>query len=134
MEEISMENIEKILAIISACLGIIITATGFLIPLVKNAKAKRTLEILNKISNEVKDFIVEAEQFVNYSGAEKKQYVMTRVNQLAIENKWKFDEEVVSEKIEEMITISKRVNQREQDKVSKHTDTTESKVPTSIKL
>ncbi|MCH5151039.1 MAG: hypothetical protein J1F65_00035 [Clostridiales bacterium] len=129
-----MENIEKILALISACLGIIITATGFLIPLVKNAKAKRTLEILNMISNEVKGFIVEAEQFVNYSGTEKKQYVITRVNQLAIENKWKFDEDVVSEKIEEMISISKSVNQREKDKrISLQTTTENNGVPT-IKL
>ena len=57
-----------------------------------------------------------AEQFTNYSGEEKKEYVMTRVNQFALENKIKFDSEAVNEKIEELIGLSKKVNGVKSDK------------------
>ena len=57
-----------------------------------------------------------AESFANYSGEEKKEYVITKVNQFAIENGIKFDLQMVTEKIEEMIELSKKVNSDAEDK------------------
>ena len=41
---------------------------------------------------------------------EKKEYVLTRINQLAIENGINFDVKAISDKIEELIKLSKEVN------------------------
>lgn len=108
-----MEKIEEIITIISACFGILGTATGFLIPLVKNVKAKNKLMALNKLTTTLQAFIVEAESFTNFTGAEKKEYVMTKASRYAIENKLPYDELVVSEKIEDLVALSKEVNKRE---------------------
>ncbi len=51
-----------------------------------------------------------AEKFENYSGEEKKEYVITKINQFAVENKLNFDAKAISEKIEQLIKLSKRVN------------------------
>lgn len=107
-----MENIKEIITIASACLGLIATATGFLIPLVKNVKAKNKLTALNKLSTTLQAFIVDAETFTNFTGAEKKEYVMTKANRYAIENKIPYDEQAVSDKVEEIVALSKEVNKR----------------------
>ena len=72
-----MSQIEEIITIITAALGLIITITGFLIPLVKSTKAKKSLVAVNKLTGALQNMVIEAEKFVNYSGEEKKQYVMT---------------------------------------------------------
>ncbi len=107
-----MENIKEIITIASAALGLIATITGFLIPLVKNVKAKNKLTALNKLSATLQAFIVEAEAFTNFSGAEKKEYVMTKANRYALENKIAFDADAVSDKVEEIVELSKKVNKR----------------------
>lgn len=108
-----MENIKEIITIISACLGLIATATGFIIPLVKNVKAKNKLTALNRLSTTLQSLIVDAEAFTNFSGEEKKEYVMTKANRYAIENKIPYDEQSVSDKVEEMVALSKEVNKRD---------------------
>ena len=60
-------------------------------------------------------YIQQAESFVHYSGAEKKEYVMTKANQYAIDNGIEFDQDMVSKKIEELVTLTKEVNKREKD-------------------
>ena len=107
-----MENIKEIITIASACLGLIATATGFLIPLVKNVKAKNKLTALNKLSTTLQAFIVDAETFTNFTGAEKKEYVMTKANRYAIENKIPYDDQAISDKVEEIVALSKEVNKR----------------------
>ena len=109
-----MENIKEIITIASACLGLIATITGFLIPLVKNVKAKNKLTALNKLTTTLQAFIVDAETFTNFTGAEKKEYVMTKVNRYAMENKIPYDEQAVSDKVEEIVALSKEVNKRDE--------------------
>lgn len=105
-----MSQIEEIITIISAALGLIITITGFLIPLVKSTKAKKSLIAVNKLTGALQNMVIEAEKFVNYSGEEKKQYVMTKAYKYAVENKIPYDENAVSEKIEDLVALSKQVN------------------------
>lgn len=111
-----MENIKDILWIISAVVGILVTGIGFLIPLVKNQKVKKTLIVANKIALFVQTACTEAEKFVNYTGAEKKAYVITQAKEYAVANNINFNEEQVSEMIEQFITLSKLINKREKDK------------------
>ncbi len=108
-----MENLKQIITIASACVGLLATITGFLIPLVKNVKAKNKLTALNKLSTTLQSLIIDAETFTNFSGAEKKEYVMTKANRYAIEHKIPYDEHAVSEKVEDMVSLSKEVNKRE---------------------
>lgn len=107
-----MENLEQIITIASAGVGLLATITGFLIPLVKNVKAKNKLMALNQLSTLLKSLIVEAEQFVNFTGEEKKEYVLTKANRYALENKIPFDESTIDEEIEKMVKLSKNVNVR----------------------
>ncbi len=107
-----MDKIQQIITIASASLGFIVTLTGFLIPLVKNVKAKNKLIALNKLTSTLQNLIMEAENFANFTGAEKKEYVMTKANRYALENKIPYDEQAVSDKIEDMVALSKEVNKR----------------------
>lgn len=104
------------LPIISTALGIIITLLGYTIPFVKNKKALKSFQTAHKIAQAVQPFIIEAEKFVHYSGAEKLAYVETKANQYAIEHNLKFDINAVREQIESLVTLTKKVNQREKDK------------------
>lgn len=104
--------------IISGLLGIFVTAATFLIPYIKNAKAKKILETAVKVAEAVQPYIIEAEKFANYSGEEKKAYVMTKANQYAIEHKLNFNAEEVSKQVESLVNLTKQVNQREKDKVA----------------
>lgn len=113
-----MENFELIVSLAGAALGLFITTATFLAKFVKNAKLKKAAEQTIEICNAILPYIEEAETFVNYSGEEKKAYVMTKVNQYAIENGISFDKELVDNEIEEMVKLSKEVNSREKDKQS----------------
>lgn len=120
------EIINSWLPIISAVVGAFVSAISFLIPYIKNAKAKRTLQTASKIAESVQPYIVEAEKFVNYSGEEKLAYVLTKANQFAISNGFKFDAVAVTEQIENLVALTKKVNQRDKDKEK------ENKINTSI--
>lgn len=88
----------------------------FLIPFVKSAKAKKALETAKKIAESVQPCIVEAEAFVNYTGEEKKAYVMTKANNFAIANGLEFDADKISTLIDNIVELTKKVNQRDKDK------------------
>lgn len=107
-----MEDIKQIITIASACLGLLATVTGFLIPLVKNVKAKNKLTALNKLTTTLQSLIVDAEAFVNFTGAEKKEFVMTKANRYAMDNNIPYDEQAVSDKVEDLVALSKQVNKR----------------------
>lgn len=105
-----MQSIKEIITIISACMGLLATVTGFLIPLVKNVKAKNKLSALNKLAATLQSLIVDAEQLADLSGAEKKEYVLNKASGYAINNDIPFDRQLVSDKIEEIVALSKKVN------------------------
>lgn len=108
-----MENIKELITIASACIGLLATVTGFLIPLVKNVKAKNKLSAANKLFTALQSFVVEAEKFTNYTGAEKKEYALTKANRYAMENNLPFNEQETERKIEDLVALSKTVNKRE---------------------
>lgn len=124
-----MENIKEIITVISACLGLVVTVTGFLIPLVKSVRAKSRLTALNKLTSTLQSLIVDAEGFTNFTGAEKKEYVMTKANRYAIENKIPYDEQSVSDRVEDMVALSKEVNKR-----GTKSATSKESTPTSLRI
>lgn len=112
----NFNNIETLLSTAGAALGLLVTTITFFTKFICNAKAKKNALNIIKISEAVIPYIEEAEKFSNYSGAEKKTYVLTRANQFAIENCIKFDINAISDKIEELLILTKQVNNREKDK------------------
>ena len=105
-----MENLELIISLASACLGLVVAVAAVIAKYASSAKARKAAEQTMDICNALLPYIEQAESYVHYSGEEKKEYVMTKANRYAIENDIAFDEDAVSEKVEELITLSKEVN------------------------
>lgn len=129
-----MDNVKEIITIVSAVVGILITITSFLIPLVKNSKAKKQLTAVNQIAGVLQNLVIEAEKFVNYSGEEKKQYVMTLANRYALENNLPYDEDYISAKIEELVSLSKQVNSKTTTNTQQQSSCNNNEEVVSIKL
>lgn len=107
-------EIKEVLAVIASLIvGIIVLITK----LVKAVKSKNQLSNIFSIEEKTLEFIYEAELFLNYSGEEKKEWVKTKVNQFAIENKLNYDSKFVGILIEKLVDLSKNVNKRAKDMV-----------------
>jgi hypothetical protein len=111
-----MENLELIVSLAGTALSLFIACVLFIVKIIRGYITKKKLKNSYVLLEAVAPLMEIAEQFTNYSGEEKKEYVMTRVNQFALENKIKFDSEAVNEKIEELIGLSKKVNGVKSDK------------------
>lgn len=111
-----MENLELIVSLAGTALSLFIACILFIVKIIRGYITKKKLKNSYVLLEAVAPLMEIAEQFTNYSGEEKKEYVMTRVNQFALENKIKFDSEAVNEKIEELIGLSKKVNGVKSDK------------------
>ncbi len=111
-----MENLELILSLAGTALSLFIACVLFIVKIIRGYITKKKLKNSYVLLDAVAPLMEIAEQFTHYSGEEKKEYVMTRVNQFALENKIKFDSEAVNEKIEELIGLSKKVNGVKSDK------------------
>ena len=105
-----MENLELILSLAGTGVGLLITLLTFIVKYCRSSKARKMAEQAIEVANAVLPYIEQAEKFVNFSGEEKKEYVMTKANQYAIQNNIKFDSAAVSQKVEELITLTKQVN------------------------
>lgn len=110
-----MNTLQQILAISATGVSFIVGLLTFLIKSVKNGKAKKFLQNTLKITDVLQPLIITAEQFLHFSGAEKKEYVLTKANQYALDNCIKFDRDKVSELINELVSTTKKVNARSKD-------------------
>jgi len=108
-----MEQIITIISISCTALGFLATAVTFITRFVKSVKERKKAQDLIKLCDALAPFIAQAESFLNYSGKEKKEFVLTKANQFAIENKIVFDTKLVNEKIEELVRLTREVNFRE---------------------
>ena len=107
-----MEKLELFISVTGAGVGLLVTTLTFLIKSIKNAKAKKKAQQIISICGAIFPYIKQAETFMNFTGSEKKEFVMTKANQFAIENGFSFDQELVNEKIEELVELTKEVNKR----------------------
>lgn len=105
-----MENFEVVLSLAGTALSLLITSIIFVVRLVKALKEKRNMQNCSFLYETVAPLMEIAENFSNYSGEEKKQFVLTKVNQFAIENGLKFDAETTAAQVEKLIELSKKIN------------------------
>ena len=101
-----MQELEIILSVAGTAVCLLVTTVTFIMKFVKSTKAKKVCEQVIEIGNAV---------IPHYSGEEKKAFVMTKANQYAIDNGIEFDQQMVSDKIEELVNLTKEVNKREKD-------------------
>ena len=108
-----LENIELFLSVIGAFLSLVVAIIICAIKFMKTIKSTQSLKDVSDILDAVGPIMEIAESFVNYTGAEKKNFVLTQVEQLASENGITIDASIVSDKIEELIQLSKKINYTE---------------------
>ncbi len=105
-----MENFEVVLSLAGTALSLLITSIIFVVRLVKAVREKRNMQSSSFLYETIAPLMEIAENFSNYSGEEKKQFVLTKVNQFAIENGLKFDAETTAAQVEKLIELSKKIN------------------------
>lgn len=105
-----MENVELILSFVGTALSLAAMCAVFIIKLIKAVSAKKRTQESAMLLDAVIPLMEIAEKFANYSGEEKREYVLTKINQFALENGLHFNAETVSAKIEELIKLTKKIN------------------------
>lgn len=105
-----MENLEVVLSLAGTALSLLITSLIFVVRLIKTVKENKNMQNCSYLYETVAPLMEIAENFSNYSGEEKKQFVLTKVNQFAIENGLKFNAETTAAQVEKLIELSKKIN------------------------
>ena len=105
-----MENMEYILSLAGAALSILAALLTIAVKFVKAVNELKAREGKEEIGKKLPELIEEAEKFEEYSGAEKKAYVMDKISEYAEEAGIEADLQYVSEKIEELVELSRQVN------------------------
>ena len=103
---------EEIIRLVSLSVSLLISLSGLLMALIKAVKNKKW----DSLKVALLDFVQQAEDFVEYTGEQKKQAVMTWAEDFCKKQGMTFDKDRVSEIIEELISFTKKVNPREKDK------------------
>jgi len=118
-----MDNLVTIISVSCTALGFLATAITFIVRFVKSIKdkkvalrEKRLAQDTLKICEALGNFVAQAEKFLGFGPAEKKEFAKVKANQFAIENGIAFNEAFVDGKIEELVKLSKEVNVRDKDK------------------
>jgi hypothetical protein len=88
---------------------------GFLVKVTKSEKLRKFAERLNFFHSKLEILVKQAEEFINFKGSDKKEWVLTKMNQLCIDNGISFDKQIASDLVEDIIETTKKVNKREKD-------------------
>ena len=108
----NIETIKLIVYIISLTITILIMVFS-MISKSKNKKLKDFAVRSLKVLDWCKDAVIFAETFINMSGEDKKKLAMEKVIETCIKNDVIVNQDEISEDIEKIIEISKKVNNKE---------------------
>lgn len=118
-----MENIknwEMLLSVLGTILSLLLTCLICFVKIARSSKQRKAIKDNIALLDAVAPLMEIAETFTHYTGAEKKEYVLTKINQFAIENGLQFNAEEVSAKIEELIKLSLEVNAKVKESKEKN--------------
>ncbi len=122
-------SIEEIIRVVSLSISLFISLTGFVITLVKSIVNAIKTKNWNALRAELQTFISKAEGFEHFTGTEKKEIVLAWASNYCASKGMKFDANKVGTEIEELVALTKKVNQRDKDKVVEvETASTEPKI------
>lgn len=110
-----IDKILEIKELLAVILSMIISFIVVLLKLFKNVKLKNKAQSLIEVEKSVKDNICRIEDFTNFTGIDKKEWVKTKVNQFCINKGMEYDEKIVDELIEMFISFSKLVNKTDKE-------------------
>jgi len=110
-------TLREIAVVVGAIAGVIGTATPLIIKLAKRTKQWSKERDWNRIVEQLPGLIVNAENFMQYTGLEKKEYVKSRLAVFAVKNKIAFDEAKFDAQIDDIVKLTRNVNQRTKDKI-----------------
>ena len=105
-----MENMEYILSLGGAALSFLAALLTVAVKFMKAIKEMKAVISREKIVEKLPELVEEAETFTTYSGKEKKAYVMDKISEFSWEKGIEADLQFVSEKIEELVRLSRQVN------------------------
>ena len=100
---------DEIIKVVSLCASLLISIFGFVVAVIKEVKLKKW----DQIKSVLITFIEKAEEYTTYSGAEKKTAVLKWTKEFCDSHNIKFDVEKVSEQIEELVELTKKVNKKD---------------------
>ncbi len=103
----------EIIQLVSLSASLLASLIGFIIALVKAIKNKKW----DLLKDTLQDFISKAEGFTNFTGAEKKAIVLSWASNFCGKQGIKFNENKVGTVIDELVELTKKVNQRDKDKI-----------------
>ena len=107
-----MENIEVIISLAATAASLLGLCVGFIAKLINSVKGKIKAVSELKLFEALMPLVEIAEEFTDFSGGEKKQYVLEKADKFALENGIDFDAEAVSDRIEQLIDLTLNVNKR----------------------
>ena len=108
-----MEKLEYIFSLVGTVLSFLVALLTLVLKLMKVLKDKSITEDREKLVEKLLELVVEAEGLLEYSGKEKKAYVMERISEFASSEDIEADVEFISEEIEKLVELSKQVNARD---------------------
>lgn len=111
----SLATVKEFFSLLAIAVPLLITTFTFIAKASGNKKLQKIAERINFFKEQATKYITLAEQIVNFRGADKKEWVLTRINQSCIEAGIPFDHDMASDIIEGIIALSKSVNKREKD-------------------
>lgn len=106
------ETVSLIVKIASVCVTCV-TSMLAIISTYKGGKWKELFHSVNAVNDKTKillDLIAEAETHGAYTGADKLQFVLSKFIVYCTSNKIKYDEASVTEQINELVNLTKKVN------------------------
>ena len=109
-----MDGLEKWLEIVIYVVSVIIGLITLLFPSLKISKNKSKVEKWLKITKEIPELVIKAEQeYGSGHGKSKFRYVMTEIKLRCLEEGLRINEDEISSLIEDAVKVSKEVNKKE---------------------
>ena len=106
-------TLELFISLAGTVVSLIVTTITFIAKFIKSNKAKNIAQNVVELGNAIIPLISQAEKLVHYTGEDKKEYVMTLIRQYAFNKNLSFDYQEISEKVDELISLTKEVNVKE---------------------
>ncbi len=105
-----IENLEMIISFVATLVSFMSALIVYIVKYVKSVKSRIRANNEIKVYDTLISLVEEAERYTNFTGSEKKTYVLTRILKFMTDNKIELSFEDIEGKIEDYITLSKKVN------------------------
>lgn len=110
-----LEELDLILSLIATAIPLIGVILYLLAKLFKSKRLEKIANEYAQYQDLMKGLIVQAEKFGSKQGDKKKEWVLEQLHSYAEKVGFDYDEDELSEMIEDVIDLTKKVNKRAKD-------------------